>query len=182
MKKRQKVIIDGYNVIHADESLRSRAASDLERARAALIEQLRDYLQDRAAYVTVVFDGQGRVTDAESIIPLRLQVLFSRFDQSADELILWTLRQSANPREYIVVTSDSADIGREARSLGAQVLASRDFLKRVSQPPHRIQNGPEQALDPAIDDMAFWLEIFSEEKRVSSDPTDPPPRDKRERS
>jgi len=155
----QKIIIDGYNVIHADPRLQKKiAGGGTERAREGLIARLRAYLEERDVRVTLVFDGRGGLTDAEPIIPGRLQVIYSASGQTADEVIVETLHAAANPREFIVVTSDMADIGRSVRAIGAEVMLSPAFLERMK----RAKPGepdPEDAADPEVD-VDYWLKQF----------------------
>lgn len=162
----QKIIIDGYNVIHADEGLKKTAARELETAREALIVMIRRYLGSKKMQVTLVFDGAGGLTDAEPVVPGRLQVLFTSAGQTADELILRTLSRSKNAREYIVVTSDMADIGRSARGMGAKLLGSREFLKRIKGKASGWagNNGEEDEKERVGDaeDLDYWMNKFGE--------------------
>jgi predicted RNA-binding protein with PIN domain len=155
----QKIIIDGYNVIYADPGLQKKlAGGGTERAREGLLARIRAYLEERNVRVTVVFDGRGGLTDAEAIIPGRLQVIYSASGQTADEVIVETLHLAANPREFIVVTSDMADIGRSARAIGAEVMPSAAFLERIKRAKPGKPDAPA-AEDPEVD-VDYWLEQF----------------------
>lgn len=159
----QKLIVDGYNVVHADSRLSRLARSDLEAARRELIRRLSRYLESKNVLLTVVFDGHGGITDVEVEIPGRLQVMYSPSEQTADELILEILEAAANPREYVVVTSDMADIGRSARSIGASILKSPEFLARIEP------RGPKRRNDRSgvtEDDVDYWIRRFG----ASDDP------------
>ena len=161
MNKPQKIVIDGYNVIYADEQLKKLARVDLNRSREELLERLKNYLRDKSLHMTVVFDGRGGLTDADSVLPEKLQVLFSASGHSADEVIIETLRDSLNPREFIVVSSDLADIGRTASGLGAQVIASREFLQRLEGKHHFYPGGREEKPSPNQEDTDYWLNLFT---------------------
>jgi predicted RNA-binding protein with PIN domain len=152
------MIIDGYNVIHADGQLKGVAKRDLQEARRQLIGRLSRYLEQKNLQVTLVFDGHGGMTDVDVEIPGRLQVLFSSAGQSADEVILQILETSSNPRRYIVVTSDMADIGRSARSMGVQIIASKSFLSRICG--KKPEAGERWAGERSVDDIDYWLEKF----------------------
>jgi predicted RNA-binding protein with PIN domain len=153
----QKIIVDGYNVIHADPELKRAVGGDLQSARRKLVRWLKRYLESKNVRLTVVFDGRGGITDVDVEIPGRLQVLYSAAGQTADALILDILEDSPNPREYVVVTSDMADIGRAARSIGAGVLPSTDFLARI-----RPGGGDKRAQERVeVDgDVEYWLGRF----------------------
>jgi predicted RNA-binding protein with PIN domain len=161
MSQTQRIIIDGYNVIHADEALHRKAAHDLDGARRDLIERLKNYVERRDLRMTVVFDGRGGLVDAESVVGGALQLLFSAAGQSADDLILQTLRGSSNARAYIVVTSDMADIGKAARAMGCQVIGSKRFLDRIGPPDPAVRRGPKE--EPAVD-LDYWLRKFGPEE------------------
>jgi predicted RNA-binding protein with PIN domain len=160
----QKIIVDGYNVIHADPDLVREAGRAMESARGALLGRLRAYIASRQVQVTVVFDGAGGMVDAESLVPGRLQVLYSASGQSADEVIVETLRRHPNPREYIVVTSDMADIGRAVRAVGATVMPSAAFLERLATTDEPAQAPPAagEKPEPSADDVDYWLRRFGE--------------------
>jgi len=160
----QKILIDGYNVIHADEQLKKTAARQLEKARGALIEMIRAYAGRKKMQVTLVFDGAGGLTDTESIVPGKFQVLFSSRGQTADDLILKALRDSKNPREYIVVTSDMTDIGHSARGMGAKVLGSLEFLKRIKS-GYKTRGAQDSGAGegrqgPDADELDYWMDKF----------------------
>lgn len=162
MSNSQKILIDGYNVIHADPEMKRLLDPSPERARAKLIELVTAYVGRRRLNVTVVFDGKGTQLDTETIIPGKLQVLFSRGHQSADDLIITTLEDALNPREYLVVTSDNVHIGRNARRLGAQVLATPAFLSRLVRAAGQKPSADEKP-EPDTDDIEYWLKKFSSE-------------------
>lgn len=153
----QKLIVDGYNVVHADPRLTRLARSDLQAARSELIRRLTRYLGSKNVLLTVVFDGHGGITDVDVEIPGRLQVMYSPSGQTADELILEILEAAANPREYVVVTSDMADIGRSAKSIGASILKSPDFLARIEPRGSKSRNAPSDATN---DDVDYWMRRF----------------------
>jgi len=162
----QKYIVDGYNVIHADPELKRILRSDLEAARQRFERRLARYLEAKNVCLTVVFDGHGGITDVDVKIPGRLQLMYSPTGQSADDLILEILESSANPREYVVVTSDMADIGRAARSLGATVLPSPKFLSRIELDPGEAASQPSAE---EADDVDYWLDRFGGKHETDSD-------------
>jgi predicted RNA-binding protein with PIN domain len=174
MEKAQKIIVDGYNLIYADGELKRYAEKDMNRSRAELIERLKLYLRNKSVRMTVVFDGKGGMTDVEMVLPAKLQVMYSPFGQTADELIVKSLRAAANPREYIVITSDAADIGRAARSLGAGVISSQDFLQRIERNHSKTDDNKPEKPAPNEDDTDYWLKLFGdgadEEKKAGRDP------------
>jgi predicted RNA-binding protein with PIN domain len=156
----QKIIVDGYNVIYTDDRLRRLACRNLERARKDFLHRLERYLKKKKVQVTVVFDGRGALSDAEVVIPGKLQVVYTAGGQTADDLIISTLKQSGNAQSYLVVSSDRTHIGAVARGLGCQVLGSLRFLERLTpgESGAKAENGEEP--DPQLMDTDYWLEEF----------------------
>ena len=164
----QRIIIDGYNVVFTDTSLRRIAIKDRTRAREALISKVRDYIGERNVHVTIVFDGRGSYLDRKVIVPGRLQIVYTPDAQTADEVIIATLNNAQSPQSYIIVTSDMVDIGRTARALGGSVIGSKRFLDRMEQGDggRSEQKSPR---DDEMDDTDYWLRKFGE----AEDPEDP---------
>ncbi|MCZ6765302.1 MAG: NYN domain-containing protein [bacterium] len=155
----QRIIIDGYNVVFADTSLRRIAIKDRTRAREALIAKVRDYIEVRST--TIVFDGRGSYLDTEAIVPGRLQIIYSPDAQTADEVIVATLNNAQSPQSYIIVTSDMVDIGRTARALGCSVIGSKRFLDRMEQ-GDGDRSEQKLARDDEMNDTDYWLRKFGE--------------------
>ena len=117
-------LIDGYNVIRRDPDLRAREAESLEAGRAALLAVLARVAAEVSDIFTVVFDGARRSGGSAS--PGRVQVLFSRPPETADDVLrrlAGTLREGA-----IVVTSDRA-VQDSARRAGAVAVGAEAFLE-----------------------------------------------------
>jgi len=163
----QKIIVDGYNVIHADPDLRQAVARSIEAARMGLIGRLSEYVEAKRVQITVVFDGAGFLSDGDAPVPGRLQVLYSASGETADDVIVKLLHGHANPREYIVVTSDMADIGRSVRAIGVTVMPSSDFLQRIAPREEPPKEGGEPERGSESTDVDYWLERF--ERRVDDD-------------
>lgn len=163
MRKSQKLIIDGYNVVFTDEVLRRVAIKDRRSAREQLVERVREYVTNRRIETTIVFDGRGRVVDHDSIIPGRLQVLYSAEGQRADDLIIDTVKTSGSARAYLVVSSDAGHVARPAKELGCQVLGSKRFLDRLASARKDPVAPNASAPDEDLGDTDYWLERFEEE-------------------
>ncbi len=167
----QKLVIDGYNLLHADMALKTLARKDLQKARDLLLERITRYLEHRQMQVTLVFDGTGGITDAESVLPGKLQVVYSPSRQTADQFIVDAVAKSNNPQSFIVVTSDRADIGRAVASLGASVLSSPEFLDRLTtsrKAPQPAKRRRAEKPNPEDIDVDYWMKQFG----VDSDPDD----------
>lgn len=155
----QQIIVDGYNVIYADDSLRPVALKDLERSRRLFLQRIERYVRNRRVQITVVFDGRGGLTDSEVIVPGKLQALFSARGVTADDIIVGTLERSGSAKSYIVATSDRA-VQKAARSLGSALLGAKAFLERISSsssPASRVGDG-----ESSEEDTDYWLKKFTD--------------------
>ncbi len=167
-----RIVIDGYNLIHAMPELARLVDTDLERARDALVAKLAIYRSKRNVRVTVVFDGRGTATQ-QTRPPGGVEVVFSRAPQNADEKIKNMLALEKNPRSWTVVTSDNSII-IFARDYGAKTIPSADFaaqLGPIRQSPMPSRSGPridqEAPLSPT--EVLEWEEYFRKGRQGKSD-------------
>ena len=163
MIDQQKIVVDGYNVIYADDNLRSIAIKDLERARREFLSRMAKYVHGKELLVTVVFDGRGGMTDAETIVPRKLQAVYSAQHQTADELIVSIVAAARNPRSYIVVTSDRAHIQPAVAERGCRVVGSRTFLDQLARKPRTSSKERGEDKPRADEDTAYWLRRFEDD-------------------
>ncbi len=116
-------LIDGYNVIRRDPDLRAVEARGLQAGRAALLRLVAEVAERSGDVFTVVFDGAPIPGSAGPAG--RLQVIFSRPPQRADDVLVRLARQHGNGA--IVVTSDRA-VQDASRRAGCAVLDAAEFL------------------------------------------------------
>jgi predicted RNA-binding protein with PIN domain len=121
-------LIDGYNVIRRDPDLRTVEARGLQAGRAALLRLVAEATDRSLDVFTVVFDG-APIPGAGGP-PGRLQVIFSRPPQRADDVLVRLARQHGNGA--IVVTSDRA-VQDAARRAGCAVLGAEQFLAGLTR-------------------------------------------------
>jgi predicted RNA-binding protein with PIN domain len=127
-----RLLVDGYNVIHAWPDLRRLLGESLELARDGLVARLAVLAQVVGTDVTVVFDAhRTRARKETEEIRDGVRVVFTRAGHSADHAIE---RRAFAAREVgetlLVATSDS--FHREMlRGLGAAVIDAPELLRRV---------------------------------------------------
>lgn len=155
-----RIVVDGYNLIHAMPELARHASIDLERARDGLVGKLAVYRSRRNVRVTVVFDGRGAGAP-ETRPPGGVEVVFSRAPQTADAKIKSLISLAKNPRSWTVVTSDNS-IVRFARDFGAKTISSAEFAEKLG--PGVPSLGPSRAAqqDTPLSraEVAEWEEFF----------------------
>jgi predicted RNA-binding protein with PIN domain len=155
-----KIVVDGYNLIHAISELTRLLERDAEAARDRLVMLLADYRATRKVGVAVVFDGQ-RFSGQQPRPTGGVEVVFSRQPQNADARIKAMLAKQKHARSWVVVTSDNS-IAIHARDFGAKVVPSQDFARQLSR-SHRPQvtsskSSEERSLSAA--EVAEWMEYF----------------------
>ena len=155
-----RIVVDGYNLIHAMPELARLVANDLERARDALAWKLAVYRSGRGVRVTVVFDGCDAATQ-QTRPPGGVEVVFSRAPQNADAKIKTMLALEKSPRSWTVVTSDNS-IVRYARDYGAKTIPSAEFAAKLgSTIPKLGPNRPAPQDTPMTpSEVSEWEEYF----------------------
>ncbi len=101
------LIVDGYNIIHADPGLVQLLERDLESAREGLLSMLRP-MQDQGLYdIVVVFDSSNRETQQATLEEIGgIEVAFTAAGQSADAFVERLVRRLAKQGAVLVATDD----------------------------------------------------------------------------
>lgn len=157
-----KIIVDGYNVIHASQELAALLTRDLEEARQALLRRLTPYVTTHKVELVVVFDGAGlHPSGINTPLPPRLQVLFSQPPHSADAVIEKLLAADAHPRSVTLVTSDKRLLA-VARERGAAVLSPHRLLQVVKTKENNdfVDNKFNGEMNEV--ELKEWLALFGE--------------------
>lgn len=122
------LLVDGYNIIFAWDSLAKLARENLEAARTRLLEMMCNYQGCRACQVVVVFDayrvknGKSKTEDYGGI-----QVVYTAESETADTYIERTAKQLCEQHRVRVATSDGLEqrivLGNGAARVSARELA-----------------------------------------------------------
>lgn len=132
MEAELHVIIDGFNVIFGDDSLRTQHRKSPEDAKALLVK-LAEQLHDHEGHqVSVVFDGQGRQIQIEH--PNRndrFSVIHSTSAMSADGVIERMISRSKQ-RDRLMVISNDRMIRDAALGNGVEFKGVEGFMDWVS--------------------------------------------------
>lgn len=161
----ERVIVDGYNLLHAHPAHASLARDDIDAARARLVADLAGFAQG-GPRTMVVFDGAGNPASDGSPHHLgALTVIFSPAGVSADAIIeALALRFRERGERVLVITSDIAT--RETvRSGTVSVRSSAEFARElraeeatrvdVSRSPRSMPVA--RRIDPAVSErLARW--------------------------
>ena len=137
-RRRERVIVDGYNVIFAWDELKALAEKSLDLARARLIDILINYQSYTKSEVVLVFDaykvpgGQGaKYSEA------KLHIVFTKEDETADMYIERLVGEIGKNEAVRVVTSDSL-VQLGAFRSGVLRTSSGEFKNEVDWIMERI--------------------------------------------
>jgi predicted RNA-binding protein with PIN domain len=129
----ERVIVDGYNVIHAWPQLkRLLGDASLEAARDKLIGRLSVFGMVAGADVTVVFDAHHSTarTNSEELVE-GVHVLFTRKGHSADHVIERIAYDASQAGDMITVATSDRFQRDLVRGMGGAVISSEELERRV---------------------------------------------------
>ena len=136
--KEKCLIVDGYNVIFAWESLAETAKTDLSAARRHLTDALTSYAGFTKARVILVFDSY-RQPGSEKYRDATIQVVFTREGETADAYIQALARDLGGNYRVSVASSDglvqlsalgSGVLRVSARELEEEVRRAREEMRK----------------------------------------------------
>jgi predicted RNA-binding protein with PIN domain len=161
------VLIDGYNVILRSARLRPDANRTLRESREKLINLLAWMMGANNVRFVIVFDGTKE--GGPDVPSGRVQVIFSRPPEKADDVIRrWVEKYSGGHEDVSVVTSD-IEVARHARANGAEVSLADIFLASAMGDIGREEGeGGKPATEESDDkpvslskkELEEWAEIF----------------------
>ena len=167
------LLIDGFNLIYKFPDLEAMMYySQLNSARAGLLDKLREYQNIKKITIRVVFDGKKD----KSVETVREKVgkidVYYSLDYSADHLIKQFIKKDVNPKMTTVVTSDK-DIIFYINRFGAKNITSEKFADIMNaaqlefleeQESKRVSSEKE---NPSIseDEISYWMGLFKKDKK-----------------
>lgn len=165
-KKKQYLLVDGYNIIFAWEDLKHLAEADISAARDKLTEILSDYQGYKKCSLILVFDaykvegGTGSVQKYHNIY-----VVYTKEAETADQYIEKTAHEIGHKYDVTVATSDGLEQviirGQGCKLLSAKelkeevVLARRQVMEEIGEKRDKSKN---YLFDHMDDEMAKYME------------------------
>jgi predicted RNA-binding protein with PIN domain len=127
-----RVIVDGYNVIHNWVPLKRLLDVSLEAAREKLIERLAVYAMVTGSDVTVVFDAHHSASrkNSEELVE-GVRVVFSRKGHSADHVIERIAYAAGEAGDAITVATSDRTQRDLVRGMGGAVIDGPELERRV---------------------------------------------------
>ena len=137
--RKTALIVDGYNIIHAWDTLAETAKSDLEAARRQLCDILSSFAGFRECYLVVVFDGyKVKGNPGEKQQYHNIQVVYTGENQTADAYIEFLAAQVGPNYAVKVATSDALIQVSSLRS-GVLRMSARELWETVTQAQKEMQ-------------------------------------------
>lgn len=163
------LIVDGYNMIGAWPELQRLKEKDFAAARDRLIETLAEYQAYTGYRVIVVFDAHMVPGIEVKTKQYKVEVVYTRENETADERIEKLAKQLQNVRTKVhVATSDSTEqwviFGQGALRISARELLNETReIKRQIKECVQVKNTKKMANKVPISDEL--LEIFEKWRR-----------------
>ncbi len=127
-----RMIVDGYNVIHAWPSLKRLLNVSLEAARDKLVERLSTYGLVTGEDVTVVFDAHHSASRANSEERVEgVRVMFTRRGHSADHAIERIAYDATAAGDVITVATSDRFQRDLVSGMGGAVISAPELERRV---------------------------------------------------
>ena len=136
----QRLIIDGYSLIHRDPETKAIVADNLRRAREVLIEKVSRTATALAEHVTIVFDGQQGSGSTPGGLQ-SIEIIYTSVGQTADDFIERYVRQTGSANNWMIVTNDRRE--RETvMASGAHTMSCAVFIEEMT----RLQRHQHQSI------------------------------------
>jgi len=127
------VIVDGYNVIFAWDTLRELSEHNIDSARGKLMDILSNYQGYMNCHLIVVFDGYKVKDNKGERFPYDdIEVVYTKEGETADAYIEKLTHELARKHKVTVVTSDGLE-QIVTMGQGAIRMSSRDFKAEVER-------------------------------------------------
>jgi predicted RNA-binding protein with PIN domain len=127
----ERLIVDGYNVIHALPSLkRLMQEASLEAARDSLVERVSVISMVTGVEVTVVFDSNRAASGSESMVG-DVRVVFTRKGHSADHAIERLAYRAGEVGDVITVATSDRFQRDLVRGMGGAVISAPELERQL---------------------------------------------------
>ena len=175
------VIVDGYNLILRSPRLKPGETRTLRESRDKLVNLLAWMMGANDARFIVVFDGAG--LSGHDGPSGRVQVMYSRPPDKADDVIRRLVEQKVGGDEHITVVTADIEVARHARAMGADVSLADLFLASALGGASEGGGGEragdeggenEKPTSLSKQELKDWAELFTRRARASTEPGEEP--------
>ena len=132
-RQRNMVIVDGYNLIYADESLKSTSLFRIEKAREELMDLLSNYVAYTKTELVLVFDAYlVKKGEGSEFMHDGFKVVYTKANQTADAYIEKMMHELGPDYSIRMVTDDKL-LQFSAVHSGISRVTSREFLEELTR-------------------------------------------------
>lgn len=162
-----------FRILGTDDNLKS--------SREDLIEELSEKCLALEIEATLFFDAQYNPEENQRHHRKNFEIQYTDYEQTADDLIIESLKGVAVPKNYIVVTSDKK-LAWRARRRGATTQTVENFMDLLQRRWRNRSNVKTKKKLPEIlpkeiqSQFTTYLKAFEEE--LASEPAPPPEKQK----
>lgn len=170
-KKREYLLVDGYNIIYAWEDLRELAEANIDGARGRLLDILCNYQAVRRCELIAVFDAYRVKGHRTEILDYHnIHVVYTKEAETADRYIEKFAHENARRYQVTVATSDGLEqiiiLGQgctllSARELQNEIAMANQQISEVCQGENREKK--RYLLDSMDEQTARWVEELKSE-------------------
>lgn len=140
IKKKNYLIIDGYNIINAWDGLKDIAKVNLEIAREKLVDEIIEYSEYNGYKTIVVFDAYNVKNSIESTIKNgNIEVVFTKEHQTADSYIEKYITKLSKYDDVKVATNDYAE-QQIILGNGCSRISARELRLDIDKSLSKIRN------------------------------------------
>jgi uncharacterized protein len=136
------LIVDGYNIIGAWPELEELKRTDLAAARDMLVEKMAEYQGFTGYRVIVVFDAYGVKGLERKYKNYKIEVIFTKENETADERIEKLAIQLSNRKTQIYVATSDFTEQWAIFGQGALRISARELLIEMGE----IEKGIESSV------------------------------------
>ena len=161
-RKKEYLLVDGYNIIFAWDELKELSEVSIDGARGRLLDILCNYQGMRQCEVIAVFDAyRVKGHDTEILNYHNIHVVYTREAETADQYIERFSHENGRKYDVTVATSDGLE-QIIIRGEGCRLLSARELKKEID---YYSQNLKRDYLEKQPAGKRFMLEGMEEKLR-----------------
>ncbi|MCQ6268463.1 NYN domain-containing protein [Fictibacillus sp. WQ 8-8] len=153
------LLVDGYNVIGAWPELRSLKDTDFAKARDILIEKMAEYQAFTGCRVIIVFDAHMVAGMEKKAKNYKVEVIFTRENETADERIERLASEYKNVNTRIFVATSDYTEQWVVFAKGALRKSSRELKVEMDDIEKRIERKVKKARERNFSSISLSEEV-----------------------
>ncbi|MEK7818415.1 MAG: NYN domain-containing protein [Bacteroidota bacterium] len=150
-------LIDGYNLIYINESLKKHLLNNAQQARERFVEMISDFVGAKNIRTTIVFDGVESVDKNRHKPRPHIRVIYSHHHK-ADSEIKNLIDASKNQSKLIIVSNDN-EIQNYAKVSGAKFIRAQEFFTKIKSRSGKKEFVKNSEITKG--EVEYWLKIFN---------------------